>query len=235
MVVFLQVLSIIKKLKWETGLIIIDIKSQYIKKSLIHLNTKTTKNSKMSSPQSSVSKSSKASPRLSGAELDAAIKKNSNTMTGVSLCIPRVFKNIGFRRIKRAIIACQWGFVERVDVVPAGKFKRAFIHFAPGKWNNRSAEARDVLAALQSGQQVKVVYDDPWFWLIGVSHVAKPAEAPKPPPRPTVQIIAKAVKSVDEKTEVADILAEMSESVDKSVAANTLVEMSGTDSVPSNC
>jgi hypothetical protein len=232
---FLQVLSIIKKLKWETGLIIIDIKSQYIKKSLIHLNTKTTKNSKMSSPQSSVSKSSKASPRLSGAELDAAIKKNSNTMTGVSLCIPRVFKNIGFRRIKRAIIACQWGFVERVDVVPAGKFKRAFIHFAPGKWNNRSAEARDVLAALQSGQQVKVVYDDPWFWLIGVSHVAKPAEAPKPPPRPTVQIIAKAVKSVDEKTEVADILAEMSESVDKSVAANTLVEMSGTDSVPSNC
>jgi hypothetical protein len=193
----------------------------------------------MSSPQSSVSKSSKASPRLSGAELDAVIKKNSNTMTGVSLCIPRVFKNIGFRRIKRAMIACQWGFVERVDVVPAGKFKRAFIHFAPGKWNNRSAEARDVLAALQSGQQIKVVYDEPWFWLIGVSHVAKPAEAPKPPPRPTVQIMTKAVKSVDEKTEkaeVADILVEMSESVDeKVVAANTLVEMSGTDSVPSNC
>jgi hypothetical protein len=51
--------------------------------------------------------------------------------------------------------------------------------------------------------------------------------------------MTKAVKSVDEKTEkaeVADILVEMSESVDeKVVAANTLVEMSGTDSVPSNC
>lgn len=114
--------------------------------------------------------------------------ENANPAHGVSLCIPRVFNNIGWRRIKQTFIDLRWGFVERVDVIPMGSFKRAFVHFAPGRWNTQDAEARQALAALADGDEVKIVYDEPWFWKIGISRAAKPAEAPKPKPRPTVQI-----------------------------------------------
>lgn len=113
---------------------------------------------------------------------------NCNPETGVSLCIPRVFNNIGWRRIKQTMISCGWGYVDRVDVIPCGTHKRAFVHFAPGKWNTRSGEAMAVLEAFRNGQQVQVVYDEPWFWKISASGSKKPAEGPKPKQRPTVRI-----------------------------------------------
>ena len=106
---------------------------------------------------------------------------------GVSVCIPRVFNNIGWRRIKRAFIALNWGYVERVDVIPSGGTKRAFVHFAPDKFT-----ADSVLAALREGKQVKIVYDEPWYWNISLSRSKKPDEAPKPAQRPQVQITAAA-------------------------------------------
>jgi len=115
---------------------------------------------------------------------------NCNPDTGVSLCIPRVFNNIGWHRIKKVMISCDWGFIERVDVIPCGAHKRAFIHFAPGKWNMRSSEARDVLEALKVGGEVQIVYEEgkPWFWKIRASGSKKPEEAPKARPRPAVKI-----------------------------------------------
>ena len=53
---------------------------------------------------------------------------------GVSLCIPRVFANISWYRIKQVFIALNWGYVDRVDVIPSGGTKRAFVHFAPGRF-----------------------------------------------------------------------------------------------------
>ena len=106
---------------------------------------------------------------------------------GVSVCIPRVFNNIGWRRIKRVFIALNWGYVERVDVIPSGGTKRAFVHFAPDKFT-----ADSVLAALREGKQVKIVYDEPWYWNISLSRSKKPDEAPKPAQRPQVQITAAA-------------------------------------------
>jgi hypothetical protein len=108
--------------------------------------------------------------------------KNSDPQQGISLCIPRVFNNIGWRRIKHHIIEANLGFVERIDVVQVaeGKYKRAFVHFAPGKWNMRDSTARDALKALQSGAKIKLEYESPWYWLVGISGAARPAEAPKP-------------------------------------------------------
>jgi len=123
-------------------------------------------------------------------------KQNGNPVTGVSICIPRVFNNIGWRRIKKVFIDLRWGFVERVDVVPLGTFKRAFVHFAPGKWNLRDPSAREALMALQRGDEVKILYDDPWYWKIGLSHAAKPAEAPRPNPRPRVVLGSSSEKKV---------------------------------------
>lgn len=108
--------------------------------------------------------------------------KNSDPNQGVSLCIPRVFNNIGWRRIKQHMIEANLGFVERVDVIPVagGAYKRAFVHFAAGKWNMRDEFAREMLTALQEGKKIKLLYDEPWYWLCGISGAERPAEAPKP-------------------------------------------------------
>ena len=121
------------------------------------------------------------------AQQQANFAKNSDPAQGISICIPRVFNNIGWRRIKQHIIEANLGFVERVDVVPVagGKYKRAFVHFAAGRWNMRDATARAALKALQEGKKVKLEYESPWFWLVSISGAARPAEAPKPRERKT--------------------------------------------------
>lgn len=112
----------------------------------------------------------------------ANFAKNSDPNQGISLCIPRVFNNIGWRRIKQHMIEANLGFVERVDVIPVGggAYKRAFVHFAAGKWNMRDETARTMLTALQEGKKIKLEYDEPWYWLAGISGAERPAEAPKP-------------------------------------------------------
>ena len=125
--------------------------------------------------------------RTFSATQQANFAKNSDPAQGVSICIPRVFNNISWKRIKGHMIHAKLGFVERVDVVPvAGKnYKRAFVHFAAGKWNMRDATARAALKALQEGKKIKLEYESPWFWLVGISGAARPAEAPKPKQRKT--------------------------------------------------
>mgnify|MGYP003332724934 CR=1 FL=1 len=123
---------------------------------------------------------------------------NSDPNQGVSICIPRVFNNIGWRRIKQIFIDLRWGFIDRVDVILCGKFKRAYVHFAPGKWNMRDHRARGALTSLQNGDEVKVLYDEPWFWKISISGSVKPAEAPKPTPRPKVTFGRKKTIELDE-------------------------------------
>jgi hypothetical protein len=117
----------------------------------------------------------------------ANFAKNSDPAQGVSLCIPRVFNNIGWRRIKQHIIDANLGYVERVDVIPVagGKYKRAFVHFAAGRWNMRDATARQALKALQEGKKIKLEYEQPWYWLVSISGAARPDEAPKPKERKT--------------------------------------------------
>ena len=113
----------------------------------------------------------------------------------VSACASLGFANISWYRIKQVFIALNWGFVDRVDVVPSGGTKRAFVHFTPGKFT-----ATKVLEALCEGKQVKIVYDEPWFWQISLSRSAKPTEAPERKQRPKVEIASAAqTKSVRRK------------------------------------
>ena len=122
------------------------------------------------------------SNRTFSAQQQANFATNSDPSQGISLCIPRVFNNIGWRRIKQHMIEANLGFVERVDVIPVagGKYKRAFVHFAAGRWNMRDETAREALKVLQEGKKIKLEYEAPWYWLVGISGAARPAEAPKP-------------------------------------------------------
>lgn len=122
------------------------------------------------------------STRTFSVQQKANFATNSDPSQGISLCIPRVFNNIGWRRIKQHMIEANLGFVERVDVIPVsgGKYKRAFVHFAAGRWNMRDETAREALKVLQEGKKIKLEYEAPWYWLVGISGAARPAEAPKP-------------------------------------------------------
>jgi hypothetical protein len=85
-----------------------------------------------------------------------------------SLCIPRVYPNIDERRIRKTFDDLNLGIIERVDIVrktteKGEKCNRVFIHFS--RWfNSRNADtARE---RLLNGQDIKVIYDDPWFWKV---------------------------------------------------------------------
>lgn len=88
-----------------------------------------------------------------------------------SICVPRVFKNISEKRVRAIMYSLRFGFVERVDMVAkkndkGEEFQRVFVHFS--SWNDTN-EATRVKEKLDSGEKVKVVYDNPWFWMISKS------------------------------------------------------------------
>ena len=125
--------------------------------------------------------------RVFSAQQQENFANNSDPSKGISLCIPRVFNNIGWRRIKQHMIEANLGFVERVDVIPVkgGAHKRAYVHFAANRWNMRDPQARAALKALQEGKRIKLEYESPWYWLAGISGGKRPDEAPKPRERKT--------------------------------------------------
>ena len=99
------------------------------------------------------------------------------------LCIPGVFANIKEERIRRIFGDLNLGEVDRVDIVvpktpvEAGgkenKFNRVFIHL---NWNDTPSSVA-CRKKLSEGKEVKIIYDEPWFWK--VSAYRPPAPKPK--------------------------------------------------------
>ena len=114
----------------------------------------------------------------------------TNTTTNLNiLCIPGVFANIGEDRIRRAFADLDIGEVIRVDIVapkidatasaaPSNnkKFNRVFIHI---NWND-TRQAAAAQEKLSQGKEIKIIYDQPWFWKVSAykkkEQEAKPQE-----------------------------------------------------------
>jgi hypothetical protein len=85
-----------------------------------------------------------------------------------SLCIPRVFANVDENRIRRIFDDLNVGIIERIDIVrktteKGEKSNRVFIHFK--HWfNNKNADVSR--ERLLNGKDIKIIYDDPWFWKV---------------------------------------------------------------------
>ena len=150
---------------------------------------------------SAVNTTPEAQTRLSR---DENFSHNSSNENGISLCIPHVFPNISWRRIKQHMIEANLGYVERVDVIRVtGKdHKRAYVHFRKNSWNMRDPMARDVLKAMQDGKRIRIEYENPWYWQVGISGSTRPDEAPKPKER-KVKIELEAKNKVTETVEGA--------------------------------
>ena len=88
-----------------------------------------------------------------------------------SLCIPRVYHNITYERIYRAFDEICLGDIARIDIKErqsntGEKFNRVYIHFKKWYWNDNAVRSR---TKLLEGGEIKIVYDNPWFWKVSAS------------------------------------------------------------------
>jgi hypothetical protein len=95
-----------------------------------------------------------------------------------SICIPRVFSNITQARVEAIFRNLGFGELEKVDMVKktnakGEKYQRVFVHFKHWNHDEQTCQARQMLL---NDQEVKVVYDDPWFWKLSASKRTRPED-----------------------------------------------------------
>jgi hypothetical protein len=86
-----------------------------------------------------------------------------------------VFSNWTESRIRRIFDDLGMGEIQRIDVVSkttekGEKFNRVFVHFKRWFSNQNSDMARE---RLLNGKEIKIVYDDPWFWKVSAYREVK--------------------------------------------------------------
>ena len=118
-----------------------------------------------------------------------------------SLCIPRVFMNINEDRIRHVLDQVGLGRIDHIDILvrksdKGDEYKRVFIHFSEWFWNKDAQAARTKLI---SGKEIKLVYDDPWFWKVSANNWQAPSVAKPVAPRPRIEF-----DDVDERQHRAD-------------------------------
>jgi hypothetical protein len=94
-----------------------------------------------------------------------------------SVCIPRTFTNTTWREVRdifEGIVGR--GCVDRIDMVNkinrrGESYQCVFIHLLEWPDNECAAKVRERLI---EGHDIKLVYDDPWFWKCSVSRLPKP-------------------------------------------------------------
>jgi hypothetical protein len=95
------------------------------------------------------------------------------------MCIPRVYPNITESRIRKIFDDLDMGALERIDIVSkvsekGEKFNRVFVHMRRWNLTSNACLARE---RLLNGKEIKIIYDDPWFWKVSAYREAekKPA------------------------------------------------------------
>lgn len=102
-----------------------------------------------------------------------------------SLCIPRAFKNITENTVRNVFNELKLGKISTIDVIQktserGEEYKRIFIHFE--KWYT-NPDAQLTRKKIITGKEIKIVYNDPWFWKVSASRF-EPRINPKPKPNP---------------------------------------------------
>lgn len=122
----------------------------------------------------------------------ANISHVSNEETpAFSMCIPRVFPNINERRIRAIFYNLGYPEIDEIDFVKCegrskktGKsesYNRVFIHFKTMAYSAQSLPVQTSIYKMFNGEQVKIMYDEPWYWMVSLSRSNRPAKRPTPP------------------------------------------------------
>jgi len=111
---------------------------------------------------------------------------NNSNNSANSICIPRAFANISEARVRKVFDALNIFTIDRVDMIQrknekGDAYQRIFVHIR--EWS-RTADASKARERLLAGKELKIVYDEPWFWKVSLN-----AWTPKPAPAPPVTSI----------------------------------------------
>ena len=108
-----------------------------------------------------------------------------------SMCIPRVFPNIGQRRVRAIFYNLGYPEIEEIDFVKCEgrnkrtghpeRYNRVFIHFKAMEISSQSTTVHTSISKILNGEQIKIMYDYPWYWLVSISTSTRPAKRPTPP------------------------------------------------------
>lgn len=88
-----------------------------------------------------------------------------------SIYIPRVFANLSTEFVAETFENLNLGVVDRVETVPRPGDKTtymAFVYFASWNSGNKAAAnlAKRINCPNPGASQARIVYDDPWFWIL---------------------------------------------------------------------
>ena len=105
---------------------------------------------------------------------------NASSNNAMSICIPRAFENITEARVVKVFEALNIFDIVRIDMVKrvnekGEKFQRIFVHI---KTWFETADALKARERLLSGKELKIVYDDPWFWKVSLNTWTPKPKAP---------------------------------------------------------
>jgi hypothetical protein len=85
-------------------------------------------------------------------------------MSNLSLFIPRVFANISNERIARVFEGNGIGKVHHIDgVAISNDCKKVYVHF---EYFFNTVTSQNFLSRIENNGSTKLVYDDPWFWVV---------------------------------------------------------------------
>jgi hypothetical protein len=105
---------------------------------------------------------------------------SATNSSAMSICIPRAFDNITEARVAKVFEALNIFSIGRIDMVKrvnekGEKFQRIFVHIKD--WF-KTADALKARERLLAGKELKIVYDDPWFWKVSLNTWAPKPKAP---------------------------------------------------------
>jgi hypothetical protein len=114
----------------------------------------------------------------------------------LSLFIPRVFPNITQERIMSICYVLGLGDVKRVDRVlkqdgDGNEYYSVYIHFE--RWYETNAVANFQERVTNPDKEARIVYDDPWYWIVLANKGTKRVPGQR---KPTLVLEEPAKKSV---------------------------------------
>ena len=114
---------------------------------------------------------------------------SEETSSHPSLCIPRVFQNITRERIIGVFSELNLGEIHHIDMIrktneKGESFNRVFVHFRRWGTSENAVRARQ---RILSGKEIKIIYDEPWFWKVSENKVHQR-------PMPTMQFCGDATQ-----------------------------------------
>jgi len=111
-------------------------------------------------------------------------KMDGDTVPAFSVCIPRVFSSITERRIRKVFWSLGFPEISAVDMIEcdgtdkrtgeATKHNRVFIHFVESDKQFYPKELYANVEKIFNGEEIKVLYDKPWFWKISLNTSRRP-------------------------------------------------------------